>query len=88
MFWGFFSAIFEQKEYAEGYILEKIAREMLEKDANLKKEFDERLKDETFAKNPRARLNFFYERSPYFDKRMGLYPVGRIVRELDEKILR
>ncbi len=88
MFWGFFSAIFEQKEYAEGYILEKIAREMLEKDANLKKEFDERLKDENFAKNPRARLNFFYERSPYFDKRMGLYPVGRIVKKLDEKVLK
>lgn len=83
MFWGFFSAIFEQKEYAEAYILEKIAGEMLEKDANLKKEFEEKLKDETFAKNPRARLNFFYERSPYFDKRIGLYPVGRIVKKID-----
>jgi len=88
MFWGFFSAIFEQKEYAESYILEKIVGEMLEKDANLKKEFEEKLKDETFAKNPRARLNFFYERSPYFDKRIGLYPVGRIVRKLDENILK
>ena len=37
MFWGFFSAIFEQKEYGEGYIVEKLAREMLEKDANLKR---------------------------------------------------
>jgi murein tripeptide amidase MpaA len=87
MFWGFFSAIFEQKEYGESYIVEKIAREMLEKDANLKKEFEEKLKDEAFAENPRARLNFFYERSPYFDKRIGLYPVGRIVQKLDEKIL-
>jgi murein tripeptide amidase MpaA len=88
MFWGFFSAIFEQKEYGEGYIVEKLAREMLAKDANLKKEFEEKLKDETFAKNPRARLTFFYERSPYFDKRIGLYPVGRIVTRLDEKILK
>ncbi len=88
MFWGFFSAIFEQKEYGEGYIVENLAREMLAKDANLRKEFEEKLKDENFAKSPRARLNFFYERSPYFDKRIGLYPVGRIITRIDEKVLR
>lgn len=88
MYWGFFSAIFEQKEYGEGYIVEKLAREMLEKNPELKKEFEEKLKDENFAKNPRARLNFFYERSPYFDRRIGLYPVGRIVTKLDEKVLK
>ena len=81
-YWGFFSAIFEQKEYGEAYVLEKLAREMLAKDANLKKEFEEKLKDENFAKSARARLTFFYERSPYFDKRIGLYPVGRIVTRL------
>ncbi len=83
MYWGFFSAIFEQKEYGEAYVLEKLARKVLEKDANLKREFEEKLKDENFAKNPRARLTFFYERSPYFDKRIGLYPVGRIVTKFD-----
>ncbi len=88
MFWGFFNAIFEQKEYAEAYIMEKIAREMLEKNAELKKEFEEKLKDENFAKNPRARLTFFYERSPYFDKNIGLYPIGRIVKKLDVMVLR
>ncbi len=88
MFWGFFSAIFEQKEYGEGYIVEKIAREMLEKNPELKREFEEKLKDENFAKSARVRLNFFYERSPYFDKRIGLYPVGRIVTKLDEKAVK
>ena len=88
MFWGFFNPIFEQKEYGESYVLEKLAGEMLEKDANLKKEFEEKLKDENFAKNPWARLNFFYERSPYFDKNIGLYPVGRIVKKLDGNILK
>ena len=86
VYWGFFSAIFEQKEYGEAYVIEKLAREMLAKDENLRKEFEEKLKDENFAKNPRARLNFFYERSPFFDKRIGLYPVGRITTKLDEKI--
>ena len=85
VYWGFFNAIFEQKEYGEGYVLEKLAREMLAKDANLKKEFDEKLKDETFAKNPRARLNFFYERSPYFlNQRVGFYPIGRIIAKSAE----
>jgi hypothetical protein len=88
-YWGFFNAIFEQKEYGEGYVLEKLASEMLAKDANLRKEFEEKLKDEKFAKNPFARLSFFYERSPYFiNQRIGIYPVGRITTKLDENNLR
>jgi hypothetical protein len=56
---------------------------MLAKDPNLQKEFDERLKDPSFAKNPRARLNFFYEHSPYFlNQKVGVYPVGRILQPL------
>jgi hypothetical protein len=79
--WGFFNAVCEQKEYGEGYVIEKLAREMLAKDPNLQKEFDERLKDPNFAKNPRARLNFFYEHSPYFlNQKVGIYPVGRILQ--------
>ncbi len=89
VYWGFFNAIFEQKEYGESYVLEKLASEMLAKDANLRREFEEKLKDEKFAKNPFARLSFFYERSPYFaNQRIGIYPVGRITTNLDENILR
>jgi murein tripeptide amidase MpaA len=82
VYWGFFNAIFEQKEYAESYVLEKLARQMLDKNENLRNEFEEKLKDGNFAKNPSARLRFFYDRSSYYDKRMGLYPVGRIVNKL------
>ena len=39
VYWGFFNAMFEQKEYGEGYVLEKLAREMLAKNPELKKEF-------------------------------------------------
>ncbi|MDH3493135.1 MAG: M14 family metallopeptidase [Acidobacteriota bacterium] len=79
VFWGFFNSIFEQKEYSESYVMEDIAAEMLKKDPDLEAEFNEKLKDAAFASDPRARLRFFYERSPYFDKRIGEYPVGRIV---------
>jgi hypothetical protein len=88
MYWGFFNAIFERKEYGEGYVIEKLAREMLAENPELKKEFEEKLKDEQFAKNPFARLYFFYDRSPYYDHRIGVYPVGRIVEKLDGNILK
>jgi murein tripeptide amidase MpaA len=82
--WGFFNAIFEQKEDAEDYKLEKLAREMLAKDENLRREFEERLKqDAKFAASPEARLRFFFERSPYWDRQMNLYPVGRITAPLN-----
>ncbi|MGH9580264.1 MAG: M14 family metallopeptidase, partial [Terriglobales bacterium] len=77
--WGFFNAIFERKEYAEGYVLEKLAREMMERDPKLKQEFEEKVAgDKAFAASPQARLDFFYRRSPWWDQRLGLYPVGRL----------
>ncbi|MBP6004372.1 MAG: hypothetical protein KA746_13140 [Pyrinomonadaceae bacterium] len=83
LYWGFFNSIFEQKEGGSGYVLEKLARDMLAKDPSLQKEFDERLKDPAFAKSPGARLRFFYERSPYFlNQKIGVYPVGRILTTL------
>ncbi|HEX9421699.1 MAG TPA: hypothetical protein VF899_00550 [Pyrinomonadaceae bacterium] len=32
----------------------------------------------------RARLEFFYQRSPYSDNQMNLYPVGRIITPLNQ----
>ena len=82
--WGFFNAIFEEKEYAEHYVLETLAREMMEKDPELKREFEAQVaSDPDFAASPADRLRFFYRRSPYWDPQMNLYPVGRIVRVLD-----
>ena len=77
--WGFFNAIFEQKEYFEAYVMEKISQEMIKKDPQLKKEFDEKLSlDEKFKNDPNARLNFFYERSPYYDSQLNVYPVMKV----------
>ena len=77
--WGFFNAVFEQKEYAENYVLENLAREMMAQDPELSQEFEERLtSDVEFASSPGERLQFFYRLSPYWDPQMNLYPVGRI----------
>ena len=86
--WGFFHPVFEQKESGEDYVLEKLAREMLEKDASLKREFEQRLaSDAKFAASAGERLRFFYERSPYFDRQMNLYPVGRVTSKLDTPLV-
>jgi len=79
--WGFFDSIFEQREYGEGYVLERLARENLAKDPALKAEFEHRIQsDPRFAASPRARLEFFYEHSPwYLANRVGEYPVGRLL---------
>ncbi|MFQ5462397.1 MAG: M14 family metallopeptidase [Phycisphaerae bacterium] len=85
--WGFFHPIFERKEYAEHYTLEKLARKMLANDPSLKQEFEQKLAaDKEFAADPRARLLFFYRRSPYWDQTQYVYPVGRAIKPLSVEL--
>ncbi len=79
--WGFFDPIFEQKESAEGYVLERLAEAELAKDPRLAAEFRHRLEaDPEFAARPEARLAFFFDRSPWGRaNRVGEYPVGRLL---------
>ena len=75
--WGFFMPIFSRTEYIEGYMIEPIAADMLKKSPELKKEFEEKLKKSPeFANNPKQRLQWFYEKTPYYDEKYLLYPVG------------
>lgn len=76
--WGFLNGVFERKEYFENYVMENIAEEMLKNDPELKKEFEQKLKDDDFRNSPEARLNFFYVRSPYYDRKLNLYPIFRL----------
>lgn len=80
--WGFFNTIFEEKEYAEPRVMEAMARRMLAENAELKATFERRLRDEpAFAKDAQARLDFFYQRTPYFDQAYLRYPVLRLDAE-------
>ncbi|MCL4178119.1 MAG: M14 family metallopeptidase [Verrucomicrobia bacterium] len=75
--WGFFLEILQRTEYIEGYVLAPTAERMLTDDAWLKAEFEARLAaDPDFAADPTARMRWFYERTPYYDDRYWLYPVG------------
>ncbi|MGZ5925922.1 MAG: M14 family metallopeptidase [Rhizomicrobium sp.] len=78
--WGFLDAVFETKEYGEPRVLEKLARDMLAKDPALAAEFRKKLQnDPVFAASGNARLNFFFQRSPWYAvQRVGAYPVLRL----------
>jgi len=79
IYWGYFNIIFEQKEYAESYVMEKMMREMMDKDSKLKAEFENKIKTDTiFANNSRSIYNWFYSKTPYWDSKMNLYPIMKI----------
>ncbi len=78
--WGSMNIIFERKEYFEDYSMEPIAKKMFDNNESLRNEFIAKLEsDSTFANSPRERLNFFYERSPYFDNKLNYYPILRVI---------
>jgi hypothetical protein len=80
--WGFFNVIFEQKEYAESYVMEEVGRKMLREDQRLRQEFEQKVASDTsFARNPAMRLNWLYLRSPWSDQWLNKYPVGRLVQD-------
>jgi len=89
LYWGFFDAIFEQKEYAESYVLEEMASRMMADNPSLKTELDKKKASDTvFAHNPQAILNWFYNQSPYVDQRKMIYPVGKVYdRNVARKLL-
>ena len=77
--WGFFDPVFEQKEYAEAYVMEYVGEQLVAKDSALRKEYEGKVNaDTSFARNPDARLNWLYQHSPWRDPWLNVYPVGRI----------
>lgn len=75
--WGFFPEIMQRTEYAEGYVMAPLAERMMAADPALKAAFDAKVaSDEAFAKDARARMSWFYERTPYYDQAYKLYPIG------------
>ena len=77
--WGFFNIAFEPKEYMEPYVAEDVARDMLSRDSALAAQFKQKLAtDPAFAKDPQARLDFFYKHHPSYDEQLNLYPILRI----------
>ncbi len=66
--WGMFPEVLSRVEYIEGYAIAPLAESMMAADPALKTAFED------------ARLQWFYERTPFYDDHFRLYPVGREVR--------
>jgi len=76
--WGMFPEVLNRVEYIEAYAIAPLAEKMLAADPALMAEFEARLAaDPAFAADGDARLAWFYERTPFYDQRFRLYPVGR-----------
>ena len=74
--WGYFNSIFQRTEYIENYAVIPIAQRMMKEDPKLKAQFEQKLAaDPAFAQDPKARLDYFYKRSPYYDKTYLQYPI-------------
>lgn len=76
--WGYLDTIFEAKEYVESYVMEGIAREMLNQDATLRRDFAAAKRDSFLAGDPEKIRQWFYDRSRFAESRVGVYPIARI----------
>ncbi len=75
--WGFVPEILSRTEYIEGYVIAPLAERLIQEDPKLKAEFEARVAaDPNFAKDPEARLEWFYQRSPFHDQEYLRYPVA------------
>ncbi|WP_448664634.1 M14 family metallopeptidase [Sphingomonas sp. CJ20] len=76
--WNFFPGMLQRTEYIEAYAIAPLAERMLAEKPDLKRAFEAKLAaDPKFAADGNARLAWFYDRTPYFDERYLLYPIGR-----------
>jgi len=77
--WGFFDSVFERVEYVESYVIEEMITEMLAENPELGMELAERIAaDPEFASDPWAIRYWFYAKTPFYDQRAGIYPIGSL----------
>jgi hypothetical protein len=78
--WGLLSSVFEQHEYIDPRVLESWVTKKLAEDPQAAAEWQTALKDEKFAADPLARHQWWYRHTPYYDSRVGLLPVFRVMK--------
>jgi murein tripeptide amidase MpaA len=80
--WGFFNAFFERKEYAEAYVMEPYAKQMMKDNPQLRSDFYKKLNEDGLLRNNGGeRLDFFYKHSPFYDKGENIYPIMRLINK-------
>jgi hypothetical protein len=77
--WGFFDAVLTRVEYIESYAIEALMARMVADDPALADSLAARkAADPEFAADPWAIRQWFYARTPYYDARAHVYPVGAL----------
>jgi len=77
--WGYFDSIFERVEYVESYVIEEMIPELLAENPTWAAELEQaKANNPEFAADPWAIRYWFYARTPYYDDRVGIYPVGAV----------
>jgi hypothetical protein len=77
--WNFFDTILQQKEGFSPYVWEDIAKTLLDKNPDLKTEFEQKKQtDIEFNNNWYAQLDWLHKQSDYYEKAHLQYPVYRL----------
>ncbi len=77
--WGYFDSIFERVEYVESHVIEEMIPTLLAENPTWADELAQaKVDNPEFAADPWAIRYWFYARTPYFDDRVGIYPVARL----------
>ncbi|MDR5591048.1 M14 family metallopeptidase [Christiangramia sp. SM2212] len=79
--WNFFDTVLQQKEGFSPYVFEDIAKDMLDKDPELKEEFEnKKSSDAEFRNNWYTQLDWIHKRSSNYEDAHLRYPVFRLPR--------
>lgn len=74
--WGFFASMFERTEYFESYALLPWIDDQLQNNRQLANDFAlAQQQDATLQTDGKKRLDWFYQRSPFYDQSYLKYPV-------------
>ncbi|WP_434037732.1 M14 family metallopeptidase [Formosa sp. 4Alg 33] len=77
--WNFFDTILQQKEGFSPYVWEDLALELLNRNAELKQEFEtKKQSDKAFSENWYAQLDWIHQHSNYYEKAHKRYPIFRV----------
>ncbi len=79
--WNFFDTILQQKEGFSPYVWEDKAKELLNKNEELRIRFEKKKKDTLFANNWYAQLDWLHKQSNNYEKVHMRYPVYRVLKK-------
>ncbi|WP_299155293.1 M14 family metallopeptidase [uncultured Christiangramia sp.] len=79
--WNFFDTVLQQKEGFSPYVFEDKAKELLDSDAGLHKEFDQKKREDAdFRNNWYAQLDWLHKQSSNYEEAHLRYPIFRLPR--------